>query len=502
MNSGKIKAKKSLGQHFLFNQDYLERIIKFSITDYNDIDDVKTILEIGPGLGTLTSKISAAAGNAEVICIEKDLGLQEKLIQRWKNVSCIFADALNIDWHNIQEQKHATGTKNSIVHNADNNKHAGNTFDKYISRAASKLNTTRVDMSDMQNVSTDKEGADVSAMKISGSEHVGVICNQAAVKLSVSPDAATDDATISRHSKFSIKKNMCTDSKSEICLETAISSSISSYTHVNTDNSTLAPLSETATHTLLIANLPYNISAPLIIDFITQRFAKRYCILVQKEMAQRVCAKVNEEHYGRLAVLAQAYCNVRMCFDIPGDVFKPRTKVMSTFLIIEPKDNQKNACEKKLNATDDTAADSIYECMNIIESQNACINRQIELDDTYDDAVSTITHVSQKSKKSKNLNTSHIDTKSESHIKSPVNKTRSAKALDSMSSVKHEFISIEEFEKLDQLVKACFSQRRKMLNNLILDEWKPAFHKYNVDLTQRAENISVDTYIRIAKEIK
>jgi len=88
---------------------------------------------------------------------------------------------------------------------------------------------------------------------------------------------------------------------------------------------------------ILIANLPYNISVPLIINYLenTSLFEK-YCVLIQKEVACRLAGKVGTADYGRLAVLSQAYCKVNKHFEIPGTAFQPTTKVTSTFITLEP----------------------------------------------------------------------------------------------------------------------------------------------------------------------
>jgi 16S rRNA (adenine1518-N6/adenine1519-N6)-dimethyltransferase len=60
-----LKALKSLGQNFLIDEKVLSEIIKASELNKND-----TILEIGPGLGTLTNRLVKKCGT--VVAIEKD----------------------------------------------------------------------------------------------------------------------------------------------------------------------------------------------------------------------------------------------------------------------------------------------------------------------------------------------------------------------------------------------------------------------------------------------
>lgn len=89
---------------------------------------------------------------------------------------------------------------------------------------------------------------------------------------------------------------------------------------------------------ILVANLPYNVSVPIILNYLADTsLFKKYCVLIQKEVAERLVGKVNTRDYGRLAVLAQTFCNVKKNFDIPGNAFRPTTKVTSTFVTLTPK---------------------------------------------------------------------------------------------------------------------------------------------------------------------
>ena len=65
MKKYKIKANKSLGQNFLINSEVVENIVNSSEITAEDM-----IIEIGPGLGTLTKYLLEKAG--KVLCIELD----------------------------------------------------------------------------------------------------------------------------------------------------------------------------------------------------------------------------------------------------------------------------------------------------------------------------------------------------------------------------------------------------------------------------------------------
>ena len=60
-----IKANKKLGQNFLIDENVLDNIVNASEINKNDL-----VIEIGPGLGTLTKKLLEKAG--KVISIELD----------------------------------------------------------------------------------------------------------------------------------------------------------------------------------------------------------------------------------------------------------------------------------------------------------------------------------------------------------------------------------------------------------------------------------------------
>ena len=83
----------------------------------------------------------------------------------------------------------------------------------------------------------------------------------------------------------------------------------------------------------VIGNIPYNITSPIIFWLIEQLdFWDDAFIMMQKEVAQRVSAKVGTKSYGRLTVVVSAYLNMEYCFTIPPDVFIPKPKVDSAII--------------------------------------------------------------------------------------------------------------------------------------------------------------------------
>ena len=97
MNKYGIQAKKSLGQNFLIDEDIVSKIIENSNICENDL-----VIEIGPGLGTLTSRLLEKAG--KVIAIELDKNVLNILNDRFKlynNFELINQDILKTDLENI-----------------------------------------------------------------------------------------------------------------------------------------------------------------------------------------------------------------------------------------------------------------------------------------------------------------------------------------------------------------------------------------------------------------
>jgi len=94
-----IKAKKSLGQNFLVDQNVLEKIV--NVTKIEN----KTILEVGPGTGNLTSFI-LKNNPKKVFVVEKDNDLAENLKNTFKDqLRIINDDILNIDENLLFNQK-------------------------------------------------------------------------------------------------------------------------------------------------------------------------------------------------------------------------------------------------------------------------------------------------------------------------------------------------------------------------------------------------------------
>ena len=105
MKKYNIKANKNLGQNFLINEEVVTNIV-----DCSNIDKQDLVIEIGPGLGTLTKYLLEKAG--KVICIELDTKMLQILKDRfslYNNFELINNDVLKVDLKNIIEKEKEEG---------------------------------------------------------------------------------------------------------------------------------------------------------------------------------------------------------------------------------------------------------------------------------------------------------------------------------------------------------------------------------------------------------
>jgi len=88
------------------------------------------------------------------------------------------------------------------------------------------------------------------------------------------------------------------------------------------------------------ANLPYNITTPAITAFIEAGFFKTITVMIQKEVAKRICAKPGSSEYGAFTVFINYHAVPGILFDVPPECFSPRPKVTSSVVKMEIKGNQ------------------------------------------------------------------------------------------------------------------------------------------------------------------
>ncbi|MEP7241191.1 MAG: 16S rRNA (adenine(1518)-N(6)/adenine(1519)-N(6))-dimethyltransferase RsmA [Devosia sp.] len=91
----------------------------------------------------------------------------------------------------------------------------------------------------------------------------------------------------------------------------------------------------------IVANLPYNIGTELLVRWLTMEpwppFFESLTLMFQREVAERIVAKPDDDAYGRLAVLAGWRTDARIAFNVGRENFTPAPKVTSAVVHLVPK---------------------------------------------------------------------------------------------------------------------------------------------------------------------
>ncbi|MCF0120618.1 MAG: 16S rRNA (adenine(1518)-N(6)/adenine(1519)-N(6))-dimethyltransferase RsmA [Oscillospiraceae bacterium] len=81
---------------------------------------------------------------------------------------------------------------------------------------------------------------------------------------------------------------------------------------------------------IVCANLPYNITTPVITALLESGVFRRVTVMVQREVAHRICAKPGTADYGAFTVFCNYYTKPTLLFDVAPDSFIPAPKVYSS----------------------------------------------------------------------------------------------------------------------------------------------------------------------------
>jgi 16S rRNA (adenine1518-N6/adenine1519-N6)-dimethyltransferase len=101
----------------------------------------------------------------------------------------------------------------------------------------------------------------------------------------------------------------------------------------------------------IVANLPYNIATALLIDWLSVEpwppWYDMMLLMFQREVAERIVAREDEEAYGRLGVLANWRAETKILFDISPAAFVPQPKVTSSVVRLVPRSSPE-ACDRRM----------------------------------------------------------------------------------------------------------------------------------------------------------
>ena len=94
---------------------------------------------------------------------------------------------------------------------------------------------------------------------------------------------------------------------------------------------------------VVCANLPYNVTSPILTKLISSGLFSDITVMIQREVARRICASAGEQDYSAFGVFVQWYTQPEMLFDVPPSCFIPQPKVTST--VIRLKRRSSPPCE-------------------------------------------------------------------------------------------------------------------------------------------------------------
>ena len=84
------------------------------------------------------------------------------------------------------------------------------------------------------------------------------------------------------------------------------------------------------------ANLPYNITTPVLTRLLEAGCFSSITVMIQREVARRICADPGTADYGAFSLFCQYHARCAMLFDVPPDCFLPAPKVTSTVVRLVP----------------------------------------------------------------------------------------------------------------------------------------------------------------------
>ena len=88
---------------------------------------------------------------------------------------------------------------------------------------------------------------------------------------------------------------------------------------------------------LVCANLPYNITTPVLTLLLESGLFASITVMIQREVAQRICAAPGTGDYGAFSVFCQYHAGTELLFEVPPECFLPAPKVTSAVLRLTPR---------------------------------------------------------------------------------------------------------------------------------------------------------------------
>lgn len=96
------------------------------------------------------------------------------------------------------------------------------------------------------------------------------------------------------------------------------------------------------------ANLPYNITTPVITALLESGCFTRITVMIQREVAMRICAAPGSSDYGAFSVLCQYYADCERLFDVGPECFLPAPKVTSSVIRLTPRPKPAEVADERV----------------------------------------------------------------------------------------------------------------------------------------------------------
>ena len=98
---------------------------------------------------------------------------------------------------------------------------------------------------------------------------------------------------------------------------------------------------------IVAANLPYNITSPVITKLLSSGLFSSVTVMVQREVADRICAEPKTADYGALTLFCRYNAECRKLFNVPSSCFEPRPKVESAVVRMDMREKPPVSIDEK-----------------------------------------------------------------------------------------------------------------------------------------------------------
>lgn len=94
------------------------------------------------------------------------------------------------------------------------------------------------------------------------------------------------------------------------------------------------------------ANLPYNITTPIITKLLEAKCFQSITVMIQREVAQRICADPGSPDCGAFSLFCQYHAQCELLFEVPPECFLPAPKVTSAVIRLTPRSAPPVECDE------------------------------------------------------------------------------------------------------------------------------------------------------------